>query len=137
MAKKPNVPQETKEGGAPVGFVPKLLRVLTLPKLALALDMSVYVQFKQAFSEGTLTGKAPEGDNADEIVQPREVQVIDLRTGEMMGLTVGHTLYQILAAHYPEDGYVGRGFDIKRTRAKRGRAGTSSNTYSVAELDLS
>ena len=136
MAKKPNVPQETKEGVAMTGFVPKVLRVLTLPQLALALNVSVYVQFKQAFKDGRLTGKAPEGDNADEIEQPREVQVIDLRTGQLMGLVVGHALYQILAGAYPDDSYVGRGFDIMRSRAKRSRGG-SANTYNVAELDLS
>lgn len=140
MAKKPT-PATTEQKNDTVqqapAFVPKVKRVITLPKLALGLDMNVYVKIMQTFSEGRPTGNKPDDDAiAAGVEQPREVQVTDLRTGQLMALTIGHSLWQILSSAYPDDSYVGLGFDIMRTKGKRGRTGTT-NEYRVAELDLS
>lgn len=123
------------DNSAAAKFVPKIAKILTLPLLKLKEGESVYIKF----TAPTFIGKqiaAQEGEKVSK-EPPVMANVIDLPTGELVQIMLGSVLQGILRDEYPDDAYVGKGFQIMLTEKKRGRNGGNYNTYKVAELNLS
>lgn len=118
--------------GAPGAFAPKIKKILTLPLLKMAEGSPIYIKFTAPHFVGKQVAEA-DGKKKE---PPIMANVVNLPTGELVQIMLGSVLVGILRDEYPNDAYVGKGFEIMLTEKKRGRNGGNYNTYKVAELDL-
>jgi hypothetical protein len=104
-------------------------RAITLELLKPALDVPVYVLIKTPIKVGKAIVKAGEQN-----MEPAKVvNCTNLETGEDVQMIIPSVLNAILTEEYPDDTYVGKGFQIIK-RAKT--AGKRYHTFNVAELEL-
>lgn len=118
--------------GTPGGFTPKIKKILTLPLLKLVEGSPVYIKF----TAPTFIGKDIQEEGKAKKEPPIMANVVNLATGELVQIMLGSVLQGVMKDEYPNNAYVGKGFEIMLTEKKRGRSGGNYNTYKVAELDL-
>ena len=126
-------PGAAATGGPVTRFVPKIIKILTLPLLKLEEGVPVYIKFEGP----TFIGKeiAEEGDKKRK-EPPTMANVTNLETGELAQIMLGSVLQGILADDYPGDRYVGKGFMVLLGAKKRSKHGGAYNTYNVSEIEV-
>lgn len=111
-------------------FVPKVKKNITLPLIKPQIDKPVYIKVTSAIFVGKAVNKA--GDNKD--MEPAKlVNCVNLETGEEAQIIVPSVLNGIFSDEYPEDAYVGCGFQITKHAKANGKR---YHQFSVAELEL-
>lgn len=114
-----------------IAFVPKVMRIVTVPTLTPKAGTTYFLKFLSAAAESKVRQKDKDGKDQ----QPAHIaQVVMLETGEARTLIVNAVLLSILGEEYPSNSYVGKGFQIEAHNAKDGKR---YKGFSVAELDLS
>jgi hypothetical protein len=63
---------------------------------------------------------------------PQLAQVVNLETGEIVQIIVGSVLESELKREYPDDSYIGKGFQIQKAKIQ----GKRYAAYQIAELEL-
>jgi hypothetical protein len=118
MAKNKNN-TETKPGGVETDdFSYEVVNVVSVPTLKLSDGVPAFVCFDSAMV--TTPKKGRDGAALDEDGSPATIttaKVVDLKTGEVMGLVCGAGLKDNLKTAYPNDGYVGRCFRLVKSVA--------------------
>lgn len=138
VASAPAAPAETTAPAGPRKFVPKVLKVITLPLIKLRPGSELFVQVvSPMFLADAIKNPKPlkEGETAQK--PPMLVNVMDLETGEAAQIIPGQILQDIFTDKYPKETYVGKGFWIKVGEKKGGGGGRSGyNTYTVSEIEV-
>lgn len=114
----------------------EVVRRLTVPFLIIDENATKYLRFDTAITPDTSTfservRKAkPETESKQ---APMHIcTVVDLQTGEVFRLVAHEVLENTLNEGYPNDGYVGKVFEIKKTK----RAGKKYFSFDVTEIKL-
>lgn len=120
-------------------FVPKIVRVVTVPLLKLKPGMTIYVLVRAAMhkAQPLKTEQNPkDGEKAKE--PPMLLDVVNLESGELQQVIPGAILVDILNDNYPTASYVGKGFQIavSEQKASAGGGGRRYNTYNVSEIEV-
>lgn len=107
----------------------KVKRNITLPLLKPAIDVPVYIKVTSPIFTGKAVQKA-----GDSPMEPAKlVNCIDLETGEEAQIIVPAVLSGIFEDEFPENAYVGKGFQITKHAKVSGKR---YHPFSVAELEL-
>lgn len=129
---------DTVAAGAPAKFVPKIVKVITVPLLKLRPGMTVYVKVIEAFKRADpLKNAKPDADGKTK-EPPILFKAVNLETGELVRCIAGTLLVDIFNDAYPSDGYVNKGFmiSVNEQKASAGGGGKRYNTYAVNEIEL-
>jgi hypothetical protein len=94
-------------------------------------------KYEAAMSKWSALTDAEKGDTTKNPVPvapnpPMLAQVVNLTTGEINQIIVGSILQSELEREFPEHGYVGRGFQIRKSKIQ----GKRYAAYQIAELEL-
>ena len=115
---------------APAGGKYTRTRSVTLPTLKLVEEQTAYVKIISPMVVSNVTQKPKAGEAPKE---PATVcQVANVETGELAQMICGAALKGVLNESYPEDGYVGKSFEVTKHAKAPGKR---YNTYSVFEID--
>lgn len=107
---------------------------LTKPALKFVVDSPMYVLIMGKIHEGETRGKAQIDPQTGQPKRPPFVcDVIDLTTGEECTLIAAEIIKTELSASYPNDSYVGHGFEITKQKRKEGKR---YDPYDISEIDL-
>lgn len=119
---------------APAGFVPKVLRVVTMPLWKLRAGMEIFVKITGKME----VSKPIKGEKDKTKEPPTLVPSVKLDTGEVGQFIAGSVLKDILNDTYPNDGYVGKGFWIRVEAQKESKEGGGRryNNYRVDEIEV-
>lgn len=90
----------------------KRVKTVTLPTLSVRVGTPVYVRFE------TPVGKRVINEGQDNERTFQFAQVTNHETGELMNLNVDNGVLWGLDAEYPENGYVGKSFEITGFKEK-------------------
>ena len=131
MATSKNRASETATPN-PSTFVPKIIKVVTVPLLKLRAGMTVHVKIEAPMEKGKVQKNEPDKEPATLL------RVTNLETGELCQIIVGAALHGIFDDEYPEASYVGRGFQIVIGEQKDSKAGGGKryNQYTVNEIEV-
>ena len=122
--------KETTAKTTSTGFVPKVKRALVLPLLKKQDDVPIYIKITGAINTSE-SGAQKAGDGKD--MEPARVCNCDnLETGEQCQIIVNTVLESTLQRNFPDDSYVGCGFEIIQHKTP----GKRYKTYTVNELGL-
>ena len=130
---------ETAPAGTPAKFVPKVLKVLTVPLLKLRPGMTVYVKITDPMEKAApLKHASPPKDGEKGKEPPTLIKCINLETGEVCQVIAGLILFDLLNDTYPKQSYVGKGFslNVSEQKASAGGGGKRYNTYNVSEIEV-
>lgn len=111
----------------------KKKRQLTVSTIKFEAEKPVYVKIIGPIERGKQRGepkKNPDGSPQD---PPLLARIINLDTGEEMGMILAKILETELRESYPDESYVGKGFEITKQKRKEGRR---YDPYSIAEIEL-
>jgi hypothetical protein len=116
-----------------------VVKRLTTPFLIIPDDGTPkYLRFETAikpddttFSERVRKAK-PDAEGKQNTAPMNMAKVVDLQTGEEFRLVVHEVLHNTLQEAYPNDSYVGKMFEIKKTK----RAGKRYFSFDVTEIRL-
>ena len=108
----------------------KKTKLITIPLLKLELDVPVYVKLTGEM----FVGKEVKGTGEKAKMEPAILcHCINLENGEQMQLIINAVVKANLIEAYPENGYVGKSFElIKHTK----REGKQYNDFSIAEIEV-
>ena len=109
-------------------FVPKVLKVITLPILKKVDGVAVYVKILGEI----FTGKEMKGKDSGDMAAAELVNVIDLETGEPMQMICNAVLKSTLEENYPDGGYVGLGFSIEQMKVE----GKRYKNYRINQIEV-
>jgi hypothetical protein len=109
-------------------FVPRILARVTIPFLKLNQNQPVYITVKKAMFEGK---KIDDKKEPATILEGHEWQ-----RNELIQMIAGAVLKNELDAAYPNDGYVGKCFEIVMHKApkKNSPDGVMINLYNITEI---
>lgn len=130
---------QTTQAETPAKFVPKILKVITVPLLKLRPGMTVYIKVTEKMEKAApLKHAAPPKDGEKAKEPPVVFKAVNLETGEVCQIIAGMLLYDTLNDNYPKETYVGKGFAItvNEQKASAGGGGKRYNTYSVSEIEV-
>lgn len=114
----------------PAGGKYNRTRAVTLPTFKLAEETPVYVKVTGAMHQSNATQRPGKDGKA---MEPATIlPVVNVETGEVTQIICGSVLKGILTETYPDDGYVGKSFEITKHAKAQGKR---YNTYSVFEID--
>lgn len=117
--------------GKPDAPAYKRLSQVTRPVLKLPADKAVHVKITAPIRQGVGSGKV---DASGQQQKPADVlECIDLPTGEEVQIVVPAVLKGNLLTHYPDNGYVGKGFEIVRHAPANGKR---YSTFDVWEIEV-
>lgn len=85
-------------------------------------------KYNKASPEERADMKVPQQPNP-----PKLAHVVNLETGEVQQIIIGSILESELKDAYPEDGYVGKGFEIKKQKPTGNKRYAM---YQIAEIEL-
>lgn len=136
VAKKQTTPAETTETTTPAETpkAPQFKRKaqLTFPVLKKQDDTPIFVRIEGAI----FTGRDIQTKKGEEMEKPAQIaRVTNLETGEQMEMICNKVLESTLNEQMPDDGYVGKCFEIIQRVGKKGAGGRAYKTYSVWEID--
>lgn len=121
----------------PTKFVPKVLKVITLPLLKLRPGSELFVKIVDKMYQADQQKNAKPDKDGKLPNPPMLVNVVNLETGELCQIIPGTILQDIFTDKYPNATYVNKGFWIKVGEKKGGGGGRSSyNTYTVSEIEV-
>lgn len=107
---------------------------LTKPALKFVVDKPMYVLIMGKIHEGEQRGKAQIDPSTGQAKKPPMVcDVVDLTTGEECSLIAAEIIKTELASSYPNDSYVGHGFEITKQKRKEGKR---YDPYDISEIEL-
>ena len=112
----------------------KKLRAVTVPLLKQKDEKEIFVKITGPMFEAQPIKKSSQGDGdtkEEKRKPPTLVRVINLETDEEMELIVNAVLKSTLEDEYPNDGYVGKTFEI----VSHSIEGRDYKTYDVTEID--
>lgn len=124
---------------APAKFVPKILKIVTVPLLKLRPGMTVYLKIIDALKRAEpLKHVAAPTDGTKAKEPPVLFKAVNLETGEPVQCIAGTLLVDVFADHYPNDSYINKGFmiTVNEQKASAGGGGKRYNTYAVNEIEL-
>ena len=109
------------------GAAPSFTRIKSVTRPVLKFGVSAeYVRFEGPMYVGDKLEKTKYDEPAT------LAEVVNLRTGEQMIMICYRVLSTELAKHYPNDGYVGKDFEIRKFAA----TGKKYALWSIAEIQL-
>lgn len=119
---------------APTGGKYTRTKAVTLPVFKLIDETPVYVKITAAMFEGKEQKPQVDKDGKPKAaMEPATLlPVVNVETGEVGQIIAGAVLEGILTDSYPNDGYVGKAFEIVKHAKKDGKR---YNTYSVFEIE--
>ena len=110
-----------------IGNAPEFTRIKSVTRPVLKFGAAAeYVRFEGPMYEGEKLKKSKYDDPAT------LAEVVNLRTGEQMIMICYTVLITELAKHYPNDGYVGKDFEIRKVVA----IGKKYALWSITEIQL-
>lgn len=111
----------------------KRTKRVTLPIIKLTPNEPRYLQIIGAI----FVGKEIAGQKGDKDGKKREpaslANVVDLETGEEGQIVLNKVLKSTLTEEYPEDGYVGKQFEIVKLAKKDGK---DYHPFSITEIEV-
>lgn len=113
----------------------KSVKILTLPLFKFVEGQPAYLRFDGKLFVGK---KIVELDATGKDVSkepPTMVHCTDMMSGALCEIMLGKVLEGLVRENYPDDGYIGRVFEITMGAKKRGRGAGSYNTYSLTEVE--
>lgn len=117
----------------------KKVRSVTLPTLSLKdKGTLVHVLFESAFREGKQMAEQVDakGKKIEQKAPAHVANIINLDTGEEMQIVGSKVLRGTLEEEYPEEGYVGRCFEIENLgKHAGGRATEGYNIFRIVEVE--
>ena len=112
-----------------LGFTPKRINAVTRQTLKLEEDVPAYVRILSAIAEG----KEIKGTEKDAKMQPARIcNVVDLATGQEMQLVCGAIVEANIVESYPNEGYVGKCFEIVKRPKPEGKR---YFLYDISEIE--
>lgn len=108
-------------------------KLLTKAALKLQVDKPVYVLIMSKIHEGSQRGKAQVDSDGKPKKPPMICDIIDLDTGEDCALICAEIIKTELTETYPNDSYVGKGFEITKQKRKEGKR---YDPYGIAEIEV-
>lgn len=105
----------------------KVVKHVTMPTFKLANDIPLFV----TIDDKIFTGKKLKGEDKKE--PAKIVNVTNLTTGEVGQIVLGTVLLSNLMETYPNDGYVGKSFQITKHSKV---AGKEYNNYTILEIEI-
>lgn len=116
------------------GFVPVIVKKITLPLLKFADGRTLYFRAESKIFTGKdikqTAGKDSEGKPKK--MEPAQLMnVVDLATGEDSQIIVGAVLKGNLEEHYPKNTYVGRCFQATQHKIE----GKRYKNYTICEIE--
>lgn len=125
----------TETAPAPRKF--KAKKAITLSTLKFVVDKPLHVLILGKLHEGKARVGRSGNVKLDSDGQPRRpptlVEVLDMDTGEMAQIIAATIIKTELSEAYPNDGYVGLGFEITKQKRKEGR---EYDPYSIVEVEV-
>lgn len=109
----------------------KVLKKLTYPQMKLVNDVPVYFLFKGTMFQGKKIVVTDPKEKQKE--PPILARGVDMTTGEECEMICNAVLESVLKEEYPDDTYVGKGFEIIKHKKVEGKA---YNRFSVSEIEL-
>lgn len=111
------------------------LRRVTVPLLKQKDEVEYFIKFIAPYEKASEIKRSSRSDRAEREGQKKEppylARVINLETGEEMDIIVNAVLKSTLDDEFPDNGYVGKSFEIVRHSI----AGRDYKTYDVTEID--
>ena len=103
---------------------------VTLPLFKFANNVPMYVRFENPMFKSEPLKKASAEEKKKD--PPTLAHVVNLETGDEGQIILGSVLAENLNKHYPDNGYVGKSFEIIKHPQEGGRAYC---LYSITEID--
>jgi hypothetical protein len=122
--KNADTTNETTTETAVKKFVPKIKNHVTIPLLKFANNVEVYVKFTAETYIGRIVDDKKE--------PPTMARVVNLETGELNDIILGTVLLSTLSENYPDNGYIGKAFAIKKHAPEGTRA---YSLWDVSEIE--
>ena len=115
----------------------EIVKRLTVPFLIIPSDGTpLYLQFKTAIEPDKTTFservRASKKDGEKQVEPMHIAEVVNLQSGEVLRLVAHQVLESTLTDGYPNASYVGKAFEIKKTKA----AGKRYFNFDVTEIRL-
>lgn len=115
----------------------KRKRSITLTTLKFVVDQPLFVKITGKLHEGKTrvgrNGEVKKDSDGNPRKPPTLIEIVDLTTGEQCQLIAAEVIKSELAEAYPNDGYVGRGFEMCKQKRKEGK---QYDPYSIIEIEL-
>lgn len=122
-------PQAMQGAPVEVGGVTYKRKLITLPQLKFADGEQFVLRLEGAIHKSSVQGQKGRDGKP---MEPADVcNVTNMLTGECATIICGTVLANKLRESYPEDGYVGRVFEIAQHKVE----GKRWKSYSIAELE--
>jgi hypothetical protein len=132
---KLNKEAQTQDTGTKAPEAPRFKRTaaIVVPQLKMELEKSYFLNIKTPVEMGKhIEGQTDKDGKKKE--PPMLARVIDLTTGEELDLIFNTVLLGNLNEAYPDNGYVGKSFEIiKHDKAE----GKDYNTFGIFEVEAS
>lgn len=111
----------------------KRTRAITLPTFKFEQDKALYVKFLAAMHIGRVRLTRGQTEPDPDKKPPTLAHVVNIETGEEGQIILAEVLKTELGEAYPNEGYVGRGFEIVKQKRKEGK---KYDPYTIAEIEL-
>jgi hypothetical protein len=122
--------EKISEQAAPkLPFEVKKVKAVTLPLLKQQDDAPLYILVNSKIEEG----KEIKQKKGETVMEPAKImKVVDLTTGQECEIIANTVLRSTFEENYPDDGFVGKAFEIIRHAKSNGKR---YHTYSVTEIE--
>ena len=129
MVAKKQATEKTADAAKPAARTFTRKAQITFPVLKKADDIPIYVKI----TEPIFTGKEMQTKKGEDEMKPAQIaRVVDLETGLVMEMICNAVLESTLNESFPDQGYVGKCFEITQHAKKEGKR---YKTYSVWEIN--
>lgn len=116
---------------APTGGKYERTKVLTVPVLKVVEEQPIYIKATAPMFVGKQVANA-KGDDGQPQKPADILPVINVETGEAMQVIVGAALKGLLNDQYPNDGYVGKAFEVIKHAKPPGKRYHNYSVYEIA-----
>jgi len=127
MANEKTAAPATTPANPVSGFVPVVVKQVTLPILKKVDDVTAYV----AITGKIFTGKQVSGKDAEKMEPAQLANVVNLETGEECQIICNSVLKSTLEENYENASYVGKAFAITQYKV----AGKRYKNYKISEIE--
>jgi hypothetical protein len=113
----------------------KVKKLVTVPLLKTPDNGTpIYVRItSEIFDAKDTEGRTPRAEGTQKKQPPKLAHVVNLETGEVQQIIIGTVLGSELNDQYPDNGYVGKSFEIKKLKPAGGK---SYAMYQIAEIEV-
>lgn len=106
-------------------------KAITLPTLKVNGGDTVFIKFDSAII--TKTKNELEKDGTQKTINV--ANVVNLDTGELMSMVIPKVLDSNLRENYLDESYVGKSFEISKSKEKKGNVGKEYYNFFIYEID--